>query len=262
MEILIPVLVLGSLGLIFGISLAFASQRLAVKSDPRLERIQTLLPGANCGACGSAGCLGFAERLLGGQVGLDACRVTEEKAKAEIAKILGKKIERKSKTVAFLHCNGGRRVKDRFIYYGIEDCVAVNLILAGQKECGWGCLGFGTCVEVCPFGAISMGKEVLPVVDFEKCKGCGKCVQVCPKKLFTLIPITSNVYVACSSHDLGKDTREVCTVGCVGCKRCQEVCPVDAIIVIDNLATIDYNKCNNCGECVRVCPTKAILIRR
>lgn len=261
MDILIPILTLGFLGLIFGIGLAVASKRFAIKTDPRLEAVHGLLPGANCGACGQAGCFGFAESLLSGKLSIDACRVAEEKTKQQIAKLLGQRLEKKVKRIAVLHCNGGVRVKNRFIYQGIEECVAANLVLGGQKECVWGCLGFDSCVAVCPFGAITMSDEGLPLVDKNKCKACNKCVQICPKKLFTLVPITHNVYVACSSHDLGKDTKAVCPVGCIACELCEKACQFDAIHVIDNLAIIDYNKCTSCGECVKVCPMKTILIR-
>ena len=261
MEILIPILTLGVLGLLFGIGLAVASKKFAVQTDPRLEKVVGLLPGANCGACGGAGCFGFAEALLSGKASIDACRVSEEKVREQIAKLLGTKIEKKVKLVATLHCNGGRKVKDRFLYQGIEDCVAANLVLGGQKECVFGCLGFASCEKVCPFGAIKMSCEGLPIVDATKCKACNKCVAICPKRLFSLVPVTHNAYVACSSGDLGKDTTAVCPVGCIACRKCEQVCPADAIHVIDNLAVIDYNKCTSCGECVKVCPMKTIKIR-
>jgi Na+-translocating ferredoxin:NAD+ oxidoreductase RNF subunit RnfB len=261
MDIFIPILGLGSLGLLFGMGLAIASKKFAVAVDPRLEKILGLLPGSNCGACGGAGCFGFAEAILSGKLSIDACRVSEEKIKEQIAELLGKKLEKKVKLVATLHCNGGQKVKERFLYDGIEDCVAANLVRGGQKECVWGCLGFGSCAEVCPFGAIKMSEEGLPVVDEGKCKACNKCVEICPKKLFSLAPFEKNVYVACSSYDLGKDTRLVCPVGCIACRKCEQVCPADAIHVIDNLAVIDYNKCTSCGECVKVCPMKTILIK-
>lgn len=261
MDILIPVITLGTLGLVFGIGLAVASRRLTVQMDERLEKIMGLLPGSNCGACAKAGCFGLAETLLAGEASADVCRVSEEKVKEEIARLLGQKIEKKAKLTATLHCNGGRRVADKFLYSGLEDCVAANLLLGGAKNCVWGCLGLSTCVQVCPFDAIHMSDERLPVVDEKKCRACNKCVLACPKKLFTLTPSKSRVYVGCSSCDIGKDTRAVCSVGCIACRKCEQVCSFDAIHVFDNLAGIDYVKCNSCGECVKVCPMKTIRIR-
>jgi len=261
MEILIPILTLGLLGLLFGMGLAFASKKFVVKADPRLEKIVGFLPGSNCGACGGAGCFGFAEAVLSGKMKIDKCRVSSDAAKEEIAKILGRKLEKDLKKIAVLHCNGGNKVKDRFVYKGTKDCVAANLVLGGHKECVFGCLGFTTCVDICPFGALKMSKEDLPIVNKTKCKACNKCVEICPKKLFTLIPQAATVYVACSSHDLGKDTIAVCPVGCIACRKCEQVCPVDAIHVIDNLAVIDYDKCTSCAKCVEACPTKCIRRR-
>ena len=260
MEIVIAVLVLGSLGLLFGLGLAIASKRYCVVTEPHLEKLVSCLPGANCGACGMPGCMAFAQSLIKGSVSLDSCRVIEEEARNKAAQILGIKLEAQVKQVAVLHCGGGNKVKDRFQYNGLEDCVACNLVMRGQKECIYGCLGFGTCERICPFEAIRMNEDGLPEIDVNKCRACGKCVEACPKKLFSLIPLSSKVYVTCKSNDIGRDTRKVCPVGCIVCHKCEQVCPVDAIHVIDNLAVIDYNKCTSCGECIKVCPTKCIIL--
>jgi Na+-translocating ferredoxin:NAD+ oxidoreductase RNF subunit RnfB len=261
MEILTPILILGFLGMIFGIGLAVASKKLSVAVDERLEAISALLPGANCGACGGAGCFGFAQGLLSGKFNVDACRAAEEESKEKIARFLGQSLDKKIKRVAVLHCNGGLKARDRFIYFGLPDCAAANLVLGGQKACVWGCLGFGDCQAVCPFGAIVMSRQNLPVVDESKCKACSKCVLACPKKLFTLISVAGKVSVACASRDLGKDTKSACPMGCIGCRLCERACKFQAIKVVDNLAAIDYHKCTSCGECVKVCPMKTISIR-
>jgi len=262
MEILFAILILGVLGLLFGIGLAIASKKLSVHIDPKLEEVQHLLPGSNCGACGNPGCFGFAESLLGGKSTIEGCRVCNEEAREKIAKVLGLKLAKQAKRVAILHCHGGLKVKDRFLYSGVQDCIAANLVLGGQKACVFGCLGFGTCVKVCPFDAIRMSEEGLPVVDENKCRACNKCVLACPKKLFSLVPVTHNVYVACSSHDLGKEVKAVCPVGCIACRLCEKTCKFQAITVVDSLAVIDYDKCTSCGECVKVCPAKTIGIRK
>ncbi|MFH1678229.1 MAG: RnfABCDGE type electron transport complex subunit B [Candidatus Omnitrophota bacterium] len=276
MHILIPVLVLGGLGLLFGFGLAIASKKFCVVVDPHLEKVLSCLPGANCGACGMAGCMAFARSLIKGQVSLDSCRAMEEEAIKDASQVLGIELEVKVKQVAVLHCGGGNKVKDRFQYNGLADCVAANLVSRGQKACVYGCLGFGTCEKACPFGAITMSKDGLPEVDLKKCRACGRCIEVCPKKLFSLIPVTSKVIVACASRDSGRDTRAICSVGCIACRKCEKVCPVDAIHVldgsasltinagrsrgIDNLAVIDYNKCTSCNECEKACPTKCIRL--
>jgi len=261
MEILIPIIILGGLGLGFGLVLAIASKKFCVEADPRIEKIFARLPGANCGACGFPGCMGFAEGLIQGSCSVEKCTVSNEEAKEEIAKILGVKIKEEVKKVATLHCFGGNRAKDKYTYQGIKDCVAANLVLGGQKACVYGCLGFGDCLRVCPFDAIKMSEDGLPLIDKDKCKACNKCVEICPKKILSLSPLSGNVFVACSSHDSGKDTKAVCSVGCIACKLCEKICPVDAIHVVDNLVIIDYNKCTSCGKCVEVCPMKTIKKR-
>lgn len=259
-EIIIPTLTLGILGAIFGIGLSFASKKFEVKIDPRLEKITGLLPGANCGACGQAGCFGLAEEILSGKQSVNACRVIDEKNKEKISEILGQKLDKHIKKMAICHCGGGAKVKNRFIYTGKKDCVWANTLLSGNKECLYGCLGLETCVNACPFGAIKLSAENLPIIDPIKCKACNKCVIACPKKLFSLMPHAHKVYVACSSHDCAKDTRVACPVGCIGCKMCEKTCKFGAIQVKDNLAVIDNTKCTSCGECVKVCPRKIIKI--
>lgn len=261
MEILIAILVLGVLGLVFGLGLGIASKKLAVEVNPKLDEVQQLLPGSNCGACGNPGCFGFAESLMSGKSSADACRVCSDEIKEKISHVLGSTLEKQVKKRAVLYCQGGSKVKDKYLYSGVNDCVAANLVLGGQKECVYACLGFGSCVGVCPFGAISMSEEKLPLIDKDKCRACSKCVLVCPKKLFSLISVTYPVYLACSSHDLGKDVKSVCAVGCIACKLCEKACKFDALHVTDNLAVIDYHKCTSCQECVKVCPTRTIRIR-
>lgn len=260
MELVIAVLTLGSLGLFLGLALALASKKFCVRNDPRLEKVITNLPGANCGACGMAGCMGFAEGLISGKCTIDKCPVTEPDKKSEIAKFLGHEIKEKVKTVAVLHCGGGNKVKDRFKYEGIMDCNAADLLGGGQKACVYGCLGFGSCVRECPFGAIRMNEETgLPQVDEEKCTSCGKCITICPKNLFSLAAVDKKYYINCSSLDSGKAVLGVCPVGCISCYKCEKSCPVSAIKVTNNLATFDYKKCQNSGECFKVCPTKCIV---
>src|SRR3989338_2333616 len=259
MNILIPILSLSGLGIIFGVGLAIAAKKFCVVTDPRLQKILEKLPGANCGACGMPGCMGFAEALIKGTCSVEKCAVSDEEKRKEIAQILGVEAKVKIKKVAVLHCHGGnKRAKDKFVYTGIKDCIAANQVMGGPKACSYGCIGYGTCARACPFGAITMNEEDLPVVHQDKCTACGACVAACPKLLFTLVP-TSKVYaVRCKSLDLGKAVMEACSVGCIACRKCEKACPVCAIKVINNLAVIDYNICDNRGECFKVCPTNCI----
>lgn len=257
-----PVLTLVGLGVLFGVVLAYAAKRFYVPVDPTLQEIISKLPGANCGACGKAGCAGFAEALLHGELDLHACASMAVENRKSIAELLGLSLELKAKMISALHCSGGNRCKDKYLYDGMKDCLAASLILGGQKECKYGCLTYGTCVKACPYDAIEMTGDSFPRVIKEKCTACKVCVNVCPKKLYELIPHESKIVVACSSHDIGKVVMSVCPVGCIACRRCEKACSHGAMQVIDNLARVDYTKCNGCLECVKVCPTKVIKVRK
>ena len=249
---------LGALGLLFGLALALAAKRFYVKVDPRIEEINRLLPGANCGACGYAGCAALAESLVEKGVCVGACPVCENEEREKIASVLDVKLEEQTRKRIFLLCDGAPGVERSFIYDGIEDCSAANLLFGGDKSCTYACLGLGSCVKACPFDAIKLSKEGLPVIDAEKCKLCGKCVEACPKGLLVFVPAQAEVYVGCSSKDKGGITRGICKTGCIGCMKCVKVCEAGAIEVKDNLARIDYTKCTSCGLCVAQCPTGTI----
>ncbi|MGE4357923.1 MAG: RnfABCDGE type electron transport complex subunit B [Candidatus Omnitrophota bacterium] len=258
---LIPVLFLSTLGLLFGIGLAITFKIFKVEEDTRLNKILELLPGANCGACGYAGCFGMAQAIVEGKASPTACAPVSLEAKEKISAILGKEIkEEKIKYVATILCNGGSTALDKFIYQGIKTCASAKLLQGGQKLCDYGCLGFGDCVKICPFGAIYVDKEKnLPVIDEEKCTACGLCIKACPKKIIVLKPKDKKIYVMCRSLDKGALVSKYCKNGCIGCLKCEKACPTHAIQVKDNLASIDYEKCIQCGECIKVCPTKVIF---
>lgn len=260
-RVLIPVIAMGSLGLVFGVGLAYALKLFRIEVDPTIALIITKLPGANCGACGKAGCAGFAEALKKGELLPAGCAVTNEEARKSISEILGIEHTVKVKTIATVLCNGGVNAVDKYAYKGIRTCKAATLVFGGQKACSFGCLGFGDCVIACPFGAIRMTDKELPEVDPAKCTACGICVKVCPKSLFILTPTKNNYYVKCKSTDPGAVVAKVCKTGCIACRKCEKACPIQAVKVESNLARIYYDKCQNIGECFKVCPTKVIQKR-
>jgi len=254
-----PAIVLGLMGLIFGLGLAFAAKKLAVERDPLVEKVNSLLPGANCGGCNYPGCMQFAEAVVAGNAPADGCLAASAEINQQIADAVGGEISDSVRLIALVHCNGGHSARDEFEYHGPADCVSATMIMGGQKTCSYGCLGFGDCVIVCPFDAIIMGENGIPLVDKIACTGCGKCIEACPKNIIELWPVNREVVVACSSLDKGAFARKACTMACIGCKKCEKACPVDAIIVDDFLAVIDHVKCINCGLCASECPTGAIL---
>lgn len=260
-HLLTPIIAMATLGLIFGLGIAYALKIFAIEVDPMIFMLLSKLPGANCGVCGKAGCAGFAEALKKGKAMPAACVVSNEEARKSIAQILGIEYNPKVKTIATLLCNGGTNAKDKFKYHGIKTCKAASLLFGGYKACSFGCLSFGDCVEVCPFNAIKMTAQGIPEVDPKKCTGCGNCIKACPKNLCELTPIKSSFYVKCSSKDPGGVTMKACKAGCIACMECEKACPIGAIKVKTNLSKIDYVKCQNIGKCFEVCPTKVIFKR-
>ncbi len=259
--VLIAVISMGAIGVFFAAFLAFASKKFAVEEDPRVEAVKNILPGANCGGCGLAGCASFAEAVVKGEVPVYGCPVGGDTVGGQIAEILGVEAEGGAgqKKVARVICNGGKiNAKDKFRYIGVEDCVAASRMAGGPRICESGCLGLGTCVRVCPVDAITISEEGIAVIDEEKCIGCEKCVASCPKNVISMVPYGHQVHVLCNSTEKGKAVMQACKVGCIACKKCEKACKFDAIHVENNLAKIDYEKCTGCMECVKACPTNAI----
>jgi len=260
MELLLGAGLLAFLGLIFGAGLYVASKKFAVDIDPRIEKIEEALPGANCGACGFPGCSGLAAAIVHGGADVTTCPAGGSAAYKKIAEIMGVGVVERPAEKAVVHC-AGREVDTRFNYTGPADCGSAALIQDGPKACRFGCLGFGDCAAACPFGAIGM-MGAFPRVDEAKCTGCGRCVESCPRGLIAVRPASKSVRVLCKSRDRGKAVSSVCKAGCIACKRCEKVCKFGAMRVVDNLAAIDYAKCTQCGECVKECPTGSIIDAR
>jgi electron transport complex protein RnfB len=252
--------VLAGLGIVFGIALALVAAKFAVEVDPKVEKVRETLPGANCGACGFAGCMGYAEAVVGNpDVAVSMCAPGKAPVAEKIAVITGKKAEKMDPKIARVYCQGGTSLSQRkFIYTGVQDCAAAVLAAGGDKSCEYGCLGYGTCMRACPFDAITMSADSLPLINPEKCTACGKCVAACPKQVIELAPTAKAVVISCHSRDKGVDVKKKCQVGCIACGICVRTCPVNAIAIDNNLARIDHGKCIVCGLCVKKCPTNAI----
>lgn len=258
MKILLPVLIFIGLGLLMGALLALASKLFAVKKDEKAEAIKECLPGANCGGCGYSGCDAYAAAVSAGDAPVNKCSVGGAEAASKIAQIMGVDAGEQVRMRAQVMCSGtGEYAKKKYIYEGIDDCVAASKNGGGDKMCKNGCIGLGTCVRACPFDAIVV-EDGVAAVDYSKCKGCGICVSACPKGIIKLIPFDAKHWVGCMSVDDGKNTRKVCDVGCISCKICQKNCPAGAINVDNFVASIDYDKCTGCDICTDKCPRHII----
>ncbi len=253
------VLTLSGIGLLASLGLGLAAKKFAVEQNPLIEQVEQALPGINCGACGMASCSAYARAVIEEGAPVNMCVPGGEKTARLIGEILGVEVSPTESRVSVLLCRGGRdEAKSKFDYRGVTDCKAAMIIAGGDKGCTYGCLGLGTCERVCPFGAIHINGNSLPVVDEEKCTGCGICVENCPKEVLRLAPRGMSVHIRCHSHDKGGQVKKVCSVGCIGCGACVRICPYDAISLDDGLAVMEYTRCQQCGLCLDQCPTHNI----
>ena len=239
-DIIIPALAMGAVGLLLGMLLAVASKVFAVEKDERAEAIAEVLPGANCGSCGYAGCSAYAAAISAEGAKINSCSPGGQAVADAIAEIMGVTAEAVEEKCAVVLCHGTEEnAADKYIYEGIEDCIVASTLQGGgHKACAYGCLGYGACVAVCQNNAIKI-ENGIAVVDYDKCGGCGECESACPKKLIKIIKKSSRYVVKCSSCDKGAEMKEKCSVGCIGCRICEKNCPVEAIKVENNHAVID-----------------------
>lgn len=263
--VVLSIVILGGLGVVSAIVLYVTSKRFYVKENPKIAEIEDLLPGANCGGCGCNGCHDFAVKCANSD-SLDGlrCPSCDDTVMVKIAGIAGAiKPSSAMPKIAVLHCNGSCENRPVKSYYdGVRSCRIQHSLFLGARGCAYGCLGCGDCVRACKFDAIKIDtKQGIAVIDEEKCVGCGACVAMCPRNLIELRnkgPRGMRVYIACANKDKGALAMKECGVSCIGCSKCFKECQHDAIVIEDNLARIDYEKCKLCKKCVAVCPRNSI----
>ncbi len=249
------------LGAAFAIILVIVSRVFAVEVDPRVEKIEEVLPGANCGACGEAGCSSFASGVVEGRVPMDGCPVGGSKLIDMLAEIMGQTsaASTEERQVAHVLCNGTREnAVDLSNYEGIQTCIAAQNVGGGSKACPDGCLGLGDCVRVCQFNAAYMGDDGIPRFDPARCTGCGRCVEACPREIVHMTGVSRRTHIRCSARLPAKEVRKVCSVGCIGCRQCVKACPEEAIEMDGRLARMVYERCTHQNQCVPACPMNTI----
>ncbi len=251
--------IVAGIGALCAVVLVFASKFFAVEVDETFTKVRECLPGANCGACGYAGCDGYAQALADGtETNAGLCIPGADATSAAIAELLGLEAQDIEEMVAVVSCFGDcEHTSNKMDYVGIESCEAAKLMYGGRGQCVYGCIGFGDCAAVCPEDAICMEKGIAHI-DPRRCIGCGMCTRTCPRGIISLKPAAKLVRVTCNNTEKGALVRGKCSNGCIGCKKCEKTCPEGAITVENNLARIDYSKCTSCGKCAEVCPTGTI----
>ncbi len=255
---LTSILCLGGIGLIASLTLGFAAKKFAVEVDPREAAILDALPGANCGACGQAGCSGYAKAVAEGRLAPNLCTPGGSSTLEAIAAILGIEASAAEPVVAVVKCQGdNEKAMPKYQYLGLTDCNAAQKIADGPKACPGGCLGLGSCERICPFDAIHINDKGLAVVDRNKCTGCGKCVSVCPRGVISLAPKSVTTHVLCNSHDKGALVRKYCQVGCIGCMICKKTVP-EGYVIENFLASVVYEKPEGIEAAIGKCPMKCI----
>jgi Na+-translocating ferredoxin:NAD+ oxidoreductase RNF subunit RnfB len=260
--VIITAIFAAGLALVLGIALGVFRKVFHVETDVLVGLIRETLPGANCGACGFPGCDGFAAAVASRTADPGKCSVSSSEETKRRGDLLGVDASSVPK-VAFLTCQGTADCANpKGIYTGTQSCRGAKISTGSTKLCSWGCLGFGDCEKVCPFGAITIGANGLPLIDNDRCTGCGKCSAECPQLLLAQIPRERKGAIAlCANRNTIKPmVRKTCTVGCIKCGVCVKKCPAEAIKIENGAPVIDYSKCTSCGVCATVCSAKAFTI--
>lgn len=259
--ILIAIGALGILSFVFGLLLMGANKAFYVPTNPQQEEVRSLLPGANCGGCGFAGCDALAQAIAEGKAPVNSCPVGGTAVAEQIAAVMGLDApEEQIRNVATVLCQGSKdRCKDKFRYNGIQDCVAASLVNDGNRSCRYACLGLGTCVKSCKFDALKINPLLgIASVNAERCQGCGACIEACPKEVLKLLPEKQPVRLLCRAAEKGFLVSDNCKIGCIGCEACKNACNFDAITIVKHLPVIDYSKCVGCMMCAEVCPNESL----
>ena len=258
--VLIAVIVLCAVGIVCALMLVIAAKYMSVPVDEKFPAIRECLPGANCGACGYAGCDGYANALASGnEKKINKCVAGGHDVAKELSDVTGIPFEAVAEVNAFVRCQGTcLSTKKKAEFDGAKSCAAAKLVFGGDGACRFGCLGYGDCAAVCHEHAINIINGVAHINDY-RCMGCGACTRTCPQGIIQILPKDIEIYPACSNHDKGASVMKVCSSGCIGCGLCAKKCPTGAITMENNLPVIDHSKCVACGTCVDACPKHSIL---
>ena len=250
------------LAFILGFALGFFKDFFKVEQDPLTGQIRAALPGANCGACGFPGCDGYAAAVANKSAGINKCTVGGQSVAEKLSALAGG-VADVAPVVAVLACQGIReKSKFKADYKGVKSCRAAKISVGSVKGCTWGCQGFGDCVQVCQFGALSIGKDGIVHVDTDRCTGCKLCMAECPQHILQAVRRDlKGARTICSNLNVNRAmVARNCKAGCIKCELCVKKCPEQCIKMVNGIPVVDYSKCTSCNTCVEVCPPKVMKL--
>jgi len=241
--------------------LGWANQAFHVEIDPKIDQVNRVLPGANCGGCGYVGCLDYAEAVVKAGIEINLCGPGGASCVQIIAEILGVDAVQSFPYRAVIHCAAGNEQRlGQNTYHGEPTCQAANLV-GGIQGCTYGCLGIGDCMRSCRYDAIEI-VDGLATIDYDKCIGCKACEKACPRHIISMVPFKQErmFVVACSNLDRGPEVKQVCTVGCIGCTACSR--QAEHVEMKDNLPVVNYDAYKTeeeFGAALAKCPRAVLL---
>ena len=207
----------------FGASFLSSAWRRRRKAASETLRLEAMLPGFDCGLCGRSDCRAYAAAIDIEGADPALCLPGGERLETRLrSSLAARPDDRRALSLrAVVRCGGRRGVAvEEFPYDGLHDCRGAVEPYGGPKRCKEGCVGFGTCAEACPLGAISIASG-LAVVDPSLCTGCGECARVCPKGVISMLPRSQSWYVACSSKRWPESRSADCAAACTACGECE-----------------------------------------
>jgi electron transport complex protein RnfB len=160
MNIIIAILVLGSIAAFFGAILGFASVRFKVDADPIVDQLDALLPQTQCGQCGYPGCKPYAQAVADGEA-INKCAPGGEDTIKKIADLMGVEVQPLDEAHAQSDAPKNNRPKVAFVIE--EDCI-----------------GCTKCIQACPVDAIIGAAKQMHTIIIDECTGCDLCVAPCP----------------------------------------------------------------------------------
>ena len=250
------------IGSILGFFLSVAEKKLKISKDSKLIELENAMPGANCGICGFAGCVSYAEAIFNGKAKIGQCAPGGQKVADKCSSIMGLNQEKIQKLKAVVFCNSDLNSTEKeYNYKGLNDCNSMYMLFKGSFSCKEGCLHLGACINICPENAIFKDSNGRINVNEELCIGCGKCVNICPTHVIKLIPEQQKYYVKCNNHQKGIFVKKECKIGCIGCKICQIKYPDSGFVVNDNLASYSDKSTisENTKKAMENCPQNIIF---